>query len=178
MGGLLFGMIADRWGRTRTMALTILIYSVFTGLTGFSQTPTQLLILRFIAALGIGGEWGAGASMIAEVFPKASRALAAGILQSAAGTGFFAAILLDYLVGGNWRYAFFGGAIPAFLALIVRLGLHEPEVWVAAKAKVGAKQVGSLVAVLRRAWSCGSDCCSRRDSRLSASSPTGARTSG
>lgn len=146
-GGLLFGMVADRWGRTRTMALTILIYSVFTGLTGLAQTPTQLLILRFIAALGIGGEWGAGASMIAEVFPKASRALAAGILQSAAGTGFFAAILLEYLVGGNWRYAFFGGAIPAFLALVVRLGLHEPEVWVATKARMDAKRVGSLVAV-------------------------------
>ena len=70
-GGLLFGMVADRWGRTRTMALTILIYSVFTGLTGLAQTPMQLLSLRFIAALGIGGEWGAGASMIAEVFPKA-----------------------------------------------------------------------------------------------------------
>jgi MFS family permease len=138
VGGLLFGMIADRWGRTRTMAVTILIYSVFTGLTGLAQTPTQLLVLRFIAALGIGGEWGAGASMIAEVFPKASRALAAGILQSAAGTGFFAAILLEYLVGGNWRYAFFGGAIPAFLALVVRLGMHEPEVWVAAKKKAAA----------------------------------------
>jgi MFS family permease len=146
-GGLLFGMVADRWGRTRTMALTILIYSIFTGLTGLAQTPTQLLVLRFIAALGIGGEWGAGASMIAEVFPKASRALAAGILQSAAGTGFFAAILLEYLVGGNWRYAFFGGAIPAFLALVVRLGLHEPEVWLSAKAKVDTKRVGSLVAV-------------------------------
>ena len=93
--------------------------------------------------------------MIAEVFPKASRALAAGILQSAAGTGFFAAILLDYLVGGNWRYAFFGGAIPAFLALVVRLGLHEPEVWVEAKKKAAAGaavataplRTGSLVAV-------------------------------
>jgi MFS family permease len=155
---LLFGMVADRWGRTRTMALTILIYSIFTGLTGLAQTPTQLLILRFIAALGIGGEWGAGASMIAEVFPKASRALAAGILQSAAGTGFFAAILLEYLVGGNWRYAFFGGAIPAFLALVVRLGLHEPDVWVAAKKKAAdgsaarsaPLRTGSLVAVFEQ----------------------------
>ncbi len=148
-GGLLFGMVADRWGRTRTMALTILIYSVFTGLTGFSQTATQLLVLRFIAALGIGGEWGAGASMIAEVFPKASRAMAAGILQSASGTGFFAAILLEYLVGGNWRYAFFGGAVPAVLALVVRLGLSEPEVWVAARQSAAGvrARVGSLVAV-------------------------------
>jgi MFS family permease len=145
-GGLLFGMVADRWGRTRTMALTILIYSIFTGLTGLAQTPAQLLVLRVIAALGIGGEWGAGASMIAEVFPKTSRALAAGILQSAAGVGFFAAILLEYLVGGNWRYAFFGGAIPALLALIVRLGLQEPEVWVSATRKTGDR-VGSLLAV-------------------------------
>lgn len=149
IGGLLFGMVADRWGRTRTMALTILIYSVFTGLTGLAQTPTQLLVLRFIAALGIGGEWGAGASMIAEVFPRASRALAAGILQSAAGTGFFAAILLEYLVGGNWRHAFFAGALPAFLALIVRMGLREPEVWVAAKAKAMAAQADAGAAVVR-----------------------------
>ena len=143
-------MVADRWGRTRTMALTILIYSVFTGLTGLAQTPMQLLVLRFIAALGIGGEWGAGASMIAEVFPKASRALAAGILQSAAGTGFFAAILLEYLVGGNWRYAFFGGALPALLALVVRLGLREPEVWVERDdegARAVRDRVGSLAAV-------------------------------
>ncbi|HEY8550700.1 MAG TPA: MFS transporter [Vicinamibacterales bacterium] len=148
-GGLLFGMVADRWGRTRTMALTILIYSVFTGLTGLAQTPMQLLVLRFIAALGIGGEWGAGASMIAEVFPKASRAMAAGILQSASGTGFFAAILLEWLVGGNWRYAFFAGAVPAFLALVVRLGLHEPEAWVAARRKAAGlrARVGSLAAI-------------------------------
>jgi MFS family permease len=148
-GGLIFGMVADRWGRTRTMALTILIYSVFTGLSGFAETPMQLLVLRFIAALGIGGEWGAGASMIAEVFPKASRAVAAGVLQSASGTGFFAAILLEYLVGGNWRYAFFGGAIPAFLALVVRLGLAEPEAWVAAKKTTAGMRgrVGSLAAV-------------------------------
>lgn len=152
-GGLLFGMVADRWGRSRTMALTILIYSVFTGLTGLAQTPGQLLVLRFIAALGIGGEWGAGASLIAEVFPKTSRAAAAGILQSAAGTGFFAAILLEYLVGGNWRYAFFAGAVPAFLALVVRLGVHEPEAWVAARARAAAQtvdvsaRVGSLGAV-------------------------------
>jgi MFS family permease len=131
------------------MALTILIYSVFTGLCGLAESPMQLIILRFIAALGIGGEWGAGASLIAEVFPKTSRAVAAGILQSASATGFFAAILLEYLVGGNWRYAFFGGALPAFLALVVRLGLAEPEAWVTATARARAttRRVGSLSAV-------------------------------
>jgi MFS family permease len=153
-GGLLFGMVADRWGRSKTMALTILIYSVFTGLTGFAQTPMQLLVLRFVAALGIGGEWGAGASLVAEVFPRTSRAVAAGILQSAAGTGFFAAILLEYLVGGNWRYAFFAGAVPAFLALVVRLGVGESSTWEAARARASVAagtvqaRVGSLGALL------------------------------
>lgn len=145
-GGLIFGIVADRWGRAKTMALTILIYAVFTGLAGFSQTPMQLIMLRFIASLGIGGEWGAGASMIAEVFPKTSRAVAAGILQSASATGFFAAILLEYLVGGQWRYAFFGGAVPAAVALLVRLTLREPDAWVATKGRAGGlgRRVGSL----------------------------------
>ena len=150
-GGLLFGRVADRWGRTRTMALTILIYSVFTGLAGFAQSPTQLLVLRFIAALGIGGEWGAGASLIAEVFPSRSRAAAAGILQSASATGFFAAILLEYLVGGSWRWAFMAGALPAFLALLVRLGVDESTAWTEARrtADTSSSGLGSLRAVWR-----------------------------
>lgn len=152
-GGLIFGMVADRWGRARTMAFTILVYAVFTGLCGFAQTPMQLIVLRFIASLGIGGEWGAGASMIAEVFPRASRAVAAGVLQSASATGFFAAILLEYLVGGNWRFAFFGGAVPAALALVVRLTIQEPEAWVAVRGRasgLGAR-VGSLASLFEDA---------------------------
>ncbi|MEI6233632.1 MAG: MFS transporter [Planctomycetota bacterium] len=132
LGGLIFGVITDKWGRTKTMALTIVIYSLFTGLCGCAQTWQQFLIFRFIAALGIGGEWAAGASIIAEAFPKTSRAWGAGILQSASGAGFFAAILLERAVSGNWRHAFYAGAIPAVLALVVRLGMNEPEAWVAA----------------------------------------------
>jgi MFS family permease len=149
-GGLIFGVVADRWGRTRTMALTILVYATFTGLTGLAETPMQLIVLRFMAALGIGGEWGAGASLIAEVFPKTSRAVAAGILQSASATGFFAAILLEYLAGGHWRWVFFGGAAPAFLALVVRLVLRVPAVWVAARESAAAdvsRRLGSIAAV-------------------------------
>ena len=152
LGGLVFGMVADRWGRSRTMALTILMYSVFTGLSGFAQTWWQLFALRFIAALGIGGEWGAGASMIAEVFPQRSRAVAAGLLQSAAATGFIIAAFLWRAVKGYasdadaWRYMFFIGSVPAFLALIVRAGIHEPQTWVKAKENA-TKKVGSLAAV-------------------------------
>lgn len=145
LGGLIFGVITDKWGRTRTMALTIVIYSVFTGLCGFAQTAQQLLILRFIAALGIGGEWAAGASIIAEVFPARSRAWGAGILQSASAIGFMAAIVLERAVGGsqNWRHAFIAGAIPAVLAVLVRMGMSEPEAWVAAKSKA-AEKAGAL----------------------------------
>lgn len=153
LGGLLFGMVADRWGRSRTMALTILIYSVFTGLAGLAQTWWQLFLLRFVASVGIGGEWGTGASMIAEVFPVRSRAVAAGILQSASGVGFFAATFLwgivEHWVGGPsaWRYLFFAGAFPAFLAVVVRIYIREPEAWVAARRKAslaGGERLGSL----------------------------------
>jgi MFS family permease len=152
LGGLIFGMVADRWGRTRTMALTILMYSVFTGLAGFAGTWWHLVLLRLLAALGIGGEWGTGASMIAEVFPPRARAVGAGLLQSASGAGFFLATFLWWAVGGDWRYAFFAGALPAFLALIVRLSLREPEAWTAARARAKAsakERLGSLAALFR-----------------------------
>jgi MFS family permease len=158
LGGLLFGMVADRFGRTRAMAITILIYSLFTGLTGFAQTWWQLFLFRFIASLGIGGEWGTGAAMVAEVFPGRSRTAAAGLLQSAAGVGFFMATLIcggveRWAEGADaWRYAFFAGAVPAFLALVVRLGVREPEAWVAARdrAKGNARErLGSVLALFR-----------------------------
>lgn len=145
LGGLVFGVITDKIGRTKAMALTIILYSVFTGLCGLSQTWWQLLLLRFIAALGIGGEWGAGASIIAEVFPTRSRAWGAGILQSASGTGFLLAILLERVVGGSshWRMAFMLGSIPAVVAVLVRLSMSESAAWAASKQKEAAK-AGSL----------------------------------
>jgi MFS family permease len=158
LGGLLFGMVADRFGRTRTMALTILVYSVFTGLTGFAQTWWQLFLFRFIASLGIGGEWGTGAAMVAEVFPSRSRTAAAGILQSAAWVGFFLATLICGGVerwtegSGAWRYAFFAGAVPAFLALGVRLGVREPEAWIAARRRAtesARERLGSVLALFQ-----------------------------
>lgn len=156
LGGLLFGVVADRWGRSRTMSVTILVYSAFTGLAGFSRTWEEFLALRFLAALGIGGEWGTGASMIAEVFPHRSRAAAAGILQAAAGAGFFAATFLNMAVQqlvegpGAWRYAFFVAAAPAFLALVVRVWLREPAAWEAARARAHTgvrERLGSLAAL-------------------------------
>lgn len=88
-GGIIFGILADRFGRTRTLIATILIYAGFTGLAALAQEWWQLAIFRFLTALGIGGEWAAGAAIVAEVWPEEKRAKAAGILQSAWAVGFF-----------------------------------------------------------------------------------------
>lgn len=89
IGGIAFGIAADRFGRTKTLIATILIYAVFTGLAALSQDWWHLAIYRFLTALGIGGEWAAGAAIVAETWPEANRAKAAGILQSAWAVGFF-----------------------------------------------------------------------------------------
>jgi MFS family permease len=157
LGGLVFGVVADRWGRTRTMALTILIYSIFTGLGGLAQNWQQLFLCRFVAALGIGGEWGTGASLIAEVFPPRARAVGAGLLQAASGAGFFLGGFVLWLIKiwgpagwEPWRLAFIAGAFPALLALVVRLVLRESEAWESARARARAglaERLGSLRAL-------------------------------
>ncbi|MFQ5849792.1 MAG: MFS transporter [Candidatus Binatia bacterium] len=130
LGGLLFGMIADRYGRAKTMALTILVYGIFTGLSGLSQSWTQLALFRFLTGLGTGGEWAAGAALIAESWPERSRAKAAGVMQSAGGVGFFLASLLYLWIGPlGWRWVFAAGILPAFLAFYIRRSLHEPGRW-------------------------------------------------
>ena len=91
LGGVVFGVVADRIGRTKTLIITILIYAIFTGMAALSETWWQLALYRFLTALGIGGEWAAGAALVAEVWPEEKRAKAAGILQSAWAVGFFLA---------------------------------------------------------------------------------------
>ncbi len=92
LGGLIFGPIADRYGRAKTMAITILIYATFTGLCGIANSWQELAVFRFLTGIGIGGEWAAGAALIAESWPAKSRAKAAGIMQASGGIGFFLAI--------------------------------------------------------------------------------------
>src|SRR5688572_8545828 len=110
IGGLAFGILADRWGRTRTMVLTILIYCAFTGLTALCQTWEQVAGVRFLTALGLGGEWAAGAALIAEVFPDRARAGAAALLQSAAAFGpALAAVANLKVAAADWRVLFLIG---------------------------------------------------------------------
>ena len=134
VGGIAFGIAADYLGRARTLVITILIYAVFTALAGFSHTWWELALYRFLTALGIGGEWAAGATLVAEVWPESFRVRAAGLLQSAWGAGYFlaAAIYLG-LSGQSWRVMFFVGLIPALVAVLARLKVREPERWVEAR---------------------------------------------
>ena len=136
IGGVLFGVVADRLGRTKTLIITILTYSVFTGLAALSQDWWHLAIYRFLTALGIGGEWAAGASIVAEAWPEEKRAKAAGILQSAWAAGFFLAATFNLLLRGyGWRALFLVGVIPALVALLVRLWVKEPDRWVRVHAE-------------------------------------------
>jgi MFS family permease len=136
IGGVLFGILADYFGRTRALVFTILIYAVFTGLAALSQTWWELALFRFLTALGIGGEWAAGAALVAEVWPEDKRTKAAGLLQSAWAAGFIlAAVLTLILRNCGWRPIFVVGIAPALVALLVRFWVKEPERWVKARAE-------------------------------------------
>jgi len=137
LGGVIFGMISDRIGRVRTMVLTILTYSLFTCVTAFAQTWWQMTILRFLVALGTGGEWSVGAALVAEVFPKRARARSLGIFHASSVLGTYLAVLAGAFIVGNprfgWRWGFVLGALPALLTLWIRLSLREPERWIQAR---------------------------------------------
>lgn len=132
-GGLLFSSLADRWGRNPVMALTILFYSVFSGLTAFADEIWQVGLLRFLVAMGVGGEWAVGAALVAEVFPKEARERAGGIFHATSVGGLWLAAAAGLLVGSQWRYAYMLGVLPALLVLWVRLSIKEPEAWQAAR---------------------------------------------
>ena len=131
IGGIGFGIIADYIGRTKALAATILIYSLFTGLSAAVSSWEQLAACRFITGLGLGGEWAAGAALVAEVWPDHLRAKAGAMLQSAAAFGYFFAALITRVVDvGSWRYVYLVGAVPAIFVLFIRLMVKEPERWV------------------------------------------------
>ena len=155
LGGIVFGMISDRIGRTTTMILTILVYSLFTCVTAFSQTWWHLAILRFFVALGTGGEWAVAGAMIAEVFPQQARARSLGIFHASSVLGTCLAALAGWLIVGNpalgknaWRWAFVLGAAPALLTLAIRWKLREPEQWLETRRQSksdNTKRAGRIV---------------------------------
>ncbi len=131
IGGVGFGWFADRFGRVRALVLSVLMYSVGTALCGFSQTATQLLLYRVVLGLGMGGEWAAGASLVAETWPAHHRGKALALVQSAWAVGYAvgAAVVALVMPRFGWRAVFFAGILPAFISFWVRRGLREPESW-------------------------------------------------
>ena len=131
IGGFLFGLVADRIGRTRSLMASILVYSLASAACGLSHSIPQLAVFRFILGLGMGGEWTAAAALIAETWRAEHRGKALGLMQSAYAIGEAIAALVVYVVFPRygWRAVFFVGVLPALLALWIQARVPEPEIW-------------------------------------------------
>jgi MFS family permease len=147
-GGILFGRLADRIGRTRTLMLTMALYALGTGLCATATNLWMLGFFRLVSSLGIGGEWAAGAAMVAEVVPERRRVEAGALLYTSAPLGVYLASVTNFAIAGrylsdrpelSWRVVFLAGLVPAAAALLVRVFVREPERWsrVAAAARPG-----------------------------------------
>jgi MFS family permease len=136
VGGLVFGVLADKLGRTRALNLSILLYSVFTFACGFAQNVWQFAIFRIFLGLGMGGEWASGATLVSETWPEKHRGKALGIMQScwAIGYGLAAIVVAIVLPRFGWRAVFFVGIIPAIFTLWIRRSVKEPEMWIASRS--------------------------------------------
>ena len=132
-GGVISGRIADRFGRTRALMLSVALYSVFTFLCGFANSLTQFIVLRIFLGFGMGGVWSSGAALVSESWPSSSRGRALGFMQSGWAIGYAAAVLVAGFVQPRfgWRAVFFVGILPAFFALWVGRNVKEPAIWTA-----------------------------------------------
>jgi MFS family permease len=141
VGGALFGRLGDRAGRVRAMGWSILCFSAFTGASWFVRTPEQLLALRFLASLGVGGMWPAGVSLVAEAWPSASRPAVAGAMGMAANLGIFVMAVIGQQVQiapDSWRWAMLVGAAPVVLGVAVLAGVPESPRWLAQRSAAAA----------------------------------------
>jgi len=177
-GGVLFGFICDRLGRLRTLMLTMVVYALGTAACAFAPNLWVLILFRLVASLGIGGEWAAGSSLVAEVVPESRRVEAGALLYTGSSVGLFLATFLNYQVAGvwfvgepekSWRYVFLLGLLPAIVTFFVRMFVREPERWqhVKDRATVSLREIfrgpllrvtlsGALAAVIALIgwWSC------------------------
>jgi MFS family permease len=153
VGGIVFGWVCDRIGRTKTLLITMLMYALGTALCAAAQNIEMLIFCRIIASLGIGGEWAAGASMVAEVVPEDKRVEAGALLYTSAPMGLFLATFVNLQVAGDWlkdspetswRVVFLFGLIPVAVAIVIRLLVKEPERWAAQAGKVAPPKISEL----------------------------------
>jgi len=149
---VVFGILGDRVGRVKTMTLSILFYSIFTGLSVFSTGVWDFAAYRFLTGLGVGGQFAVGVALVAEVLPAAARPFALGALQSCSAAGNIIAALIGiglgelqqaHVIESSWRVMFIIGALPAFLVVVIMRRLKEPEQW--QRAKQGHEKLGSMV---------------------------------
>lgn len=155
LGGVVFGWLGDRIGRVRAMSLSILCYSVFSGVAYFAEAPWHLGVFRFLAALGMGGEWALGVALVMEVWPEKHRPWLAGAIGAAANVGM---VLVGVVAAiwpvtpESWRWMFLVGASPALLTFFIRLFVPESERWQrarAAAADLGGRAVSPLAEIWR-----------------------------
>jgi MFS family permease len=148
-GGLIFGCLGDRIGRVRAMSASILCYSLFAGLCYFAQVPWHLAALRFLAALGMGGEWALGVALVMEIWPADKRPLMAAAIGAAANLGYvlIAAITIAFKIE-NWRIIMAIGAAPAIITFFIRLFVPESEKW---KQAASTRTVSPVVEIFRPA---------------------------
>jgi len=151
LGGVVFGVLGDRLGRVKTMMMTILFYTVFTGLSLLSTSVWDFNVYRFLCGLGVGGQFAVGVALVAEVVPARARPYALGMVQACSAVGNMVAALAGIVlgqmetsgaIGHSWRYLFLAGAVPAPLALVVFKKLKEPDQWL--KARAEKKKMGSF----------------------------------
>jgi len=161
LGGIFFGMLSDRIGRKRAMTYTILAYSLFTCVSAFATTWWQLVLYRFLLALGVGGEWAVASALVAEVFPQRARAWSQSIFHASSVLGTFLAVAAGSFIVGNrrlafalpllgegwqltgWRLGFLLGVVPSLLIIWIRVSLREPDLWLKTRASPSAAK-GSL----------------------------------
>jgi MFS family permease len=144
VGGLIFGLIADRFGRRRALMASIVIYSVFTAACGFATGIVMLAVFRIFLGLGMGGEWASGAALVSETWPAEHRGKALGLVQSswAVGYGAAAAVAALVLPHWGWRGVFFVGVLPAFFTLWIQKKVREPEIWTKARTASRSVRIG------------------------------------
>ncbi|PWU10924.1 MAG: hypothetical protein C5B50_24465 [Verrucomicrobia bacterium] len=160
-GGILFGMVSDRYGRVKAMLITLVTYTIFSGLAGFARSVGEFLVLRFLFGVGVGGMFGAATTLIAESVPRRFRTSALGAMQALSATGniLASALSLQIIPGqdnfwghfSGWQVLSFASVVPLLLAVPVALILREPESWRKAKATMaqGGKAVGSMADLFR-----------------------------
>jgi MFS family permease len=153
-GGVLFGILADRIGRTRALMASILVYSIFTAACGLAQTVLQLALFRILLGFGVGGEWACGAALVADIWPPQHRGKAMGIMQSswAVGYGVAAAVTALVLPQFGWRVVFFVGIVPAFITLWIRKKVPEPKIWLRSREQSGQEESIGIGTIFSRPY--------------------------